>query len=101
MDLGDQQTAVGEWRVAVRTAICPRGVDGTGARSTPLADDLLGMRYLEDPAVPDVGDDDVTVRQRVGIVRSVQPARTRSRVIVPAVLPDDPSRRDVDADDDL
>ena len=74
---------------------------GTCARAAPLPDDLLRRGDLDDPAVPDVGDDDVTVRQRVSVIGRVQPAGTRSRMVVPAVLPDDPPCRDVDADDHL
>ena len=67
------------------------GVVGAGARSAPLPDDLLRTSDLKDPAVPDVGHDHVAVRQRIGVIRRVEPTVGATREVVLAVLPDDPS----------
>src|SRR5580765_6657647 len=66
-----------------------------------MANDLLAAVDLEDPAVPDVGNDDVAVGARVGIVRCVKEPGGRPEGVVVAVLPDHPAARDVDAIDDL
>ena len=62
-------------------------VQSSGA--APLADDALPRRDLQDPAVPDIGDRDVAVGERVGVVGRVQVAVGGAGASVMAVLPDD------------
>ena len=101
LDFRDQDPAVGQRRVAVWPAVRPRGAIDTHPRATPLMDDVLVGRDLEDPAVLDVGHDDVAVRERVRIIRRMQLAAARTRSVEMAVLPDHLAGRNVDPGDDL
>ncbi len=100
-DLGDEQSAVGEGRVAIGECERRRWMVDADAGAAPLADDLLRGVDLEDTAVPDVGGDDVPVGQWICVVGRVQLAAAGPGRAVSAVLPDHASRRDIDAIDDL
>ncbi len=100
-DLGDQQPAVGERRVTVRVVEAGRRSTAARSGSAPMANDLLREVDLEDPAVADVGNDDVAVGERVGIVRRVKEPGGRPERVVVAILPDHLAARDIDAVDDL
>src|ERR1035437_4846471 len=100
-DLGDQQAAVGQRRVAVRDRVADGRSVRADPRLSPLADDPLVWRDLDDPTVSDVRYDHVAVSEPIRVVRSVQVAGQRAGAAVMAILPDDPACRDVDPEDHL
>ena len=78
------------------------GVMRADAGAAPMAHDPLGRVDLEDPAVADVGDDDVAVGERIGVVGRVQVAGARSRSGRSGrIARSTRRRRDVDAVDHL
>ena len=71
------------------------------AGPAPLAGDGLLRRQLQDPAIPDVGDDDVPIGQRIGVVGRMEAIEGRATGVVAAVLPDHLPGRDIDPVDHL
>ena len=55
--------------------------------------DATGAVQEQDAAVDDVGDDDVSVRQQIGVVGVGQVSVFAARCIGVSVLPDDPGMR--------
>ncbi len=100
-DLRDQQAAVRQRGISIRLVECLWGVMDARTCPAPLAHDALARIDLEDPAVSDVGDHDVAVRERIGVIGRMQVTARSTRSVVDPVLPDDSSGPDVDPIDHL
>src|SRR6476646_1939375 len=98
VDLGNEQPAIRQGRVAVGIAIRRGRMVTADAGSTPLPNDPLRAGDLQHATVADVRDDHVAVGQGIGVVRCVEEAGAAAEGVLMAVLPDDATGPDVDPD---
>src|SRR5439155_18764305 len=91
-DLRDQDMAVRQRRVAVGQTEALWRTVGAKAGATELTPDGFRVAFdADDAAVTDVRDAEAIVGLHVGVIRTIEIASGRTRVLGNAVLPDDPA----------